>query len=309
VLREISWFNGRFQSLEDIRVSPFDRGFTFADGIYEVIRLYQGVPFELEAHIERLFRSAAGLQLTLPRDRDGYRELLTHIVATAGKGDGVVYGQITRGAAPRLHVYQEGMTPTEFWWVKPLPVKREQLREQGYKAIIVEDDRWTHCDWKTIGLLSNGMAKTRAARRGADEALYVRPEGDIVTEGCASNVMAVKDGIVYTHPLGRMILPGITRQVTLSVASAMGIVVKEEARPLSWWLDADEVFFTGTTIEVTPCLQLGLELESGDVAWQPVGHGALVGKPGPITMELSRGYEARVERAVAPAMDSLVRIA
>jgi D-alanine transaminase len=278
----LCYFDGRFLPLCDVAVSPFDRGYNFGDGVYEMLRVYNGVPFALDEHVERLFRSAAGIDIRprlSPRD---YRDLIVALVERAGWADAAVYGQLTRGDAPRDHVWDENIAPIDFWTVKPLVSPKF-----GRTMISVPDERWSRCEIKAISLLPNVLAKQRARRVGADEALFVMPNG-IATEGGACNLFAVKDGVLYTHPIGGKVLPGVTRAITLKICKKMGVPVVEEGRSLDFHRDADEVFVCSTTMEIQPLLQLD---------WRPIADA----RPGPMTMRLRQAFLDYVRQACGDA--------
>lgn len=288
MLESLLWIDGAFLAPADGRVSVEDRGFTLADGIYEVIRVYGGVPFLLEEHLDRWDRSAAGILIDDPRPRAERRALLHELLRRSGLEEATLYGQLTRGAAPRNHLFPPpGTKPTELWIAKPAPVYPDSWREQGIALRSHPDQRWALCCHKTIALLPNCLAKERARRDGCQEALLVEASG-IVTECGASNAYCILDGELRTHPCTERILPGITRQPVLELARAAGLPVREEAVTLDQFRRAEEAFITSTTVEVMPATRL-------DGA--PIGPGVV----GPWTRRLMADLRAMVVQATTEA--------
>lgn len=277
-MTSIYWYDNAFLPEEDVRISPHDRGYNFGDGIYEVFRVYGGNIFEAEAHFERLRLSAAGLKLALPWGLDGLRTVLIELVERNALQEGIVYLQITRGTAPRNHLFPTGAAPVALAYTREI-ARPVQAMEQGIPVVTLEDIRWLHCNYKTLNLLANVLAKQEAADRGAADAVLHRD--GIVTESSASNVMIVKDGVVLTHPADNLILHGITRAVTLRLAQAAEIPSDERPFTLDELYAADEAFVTGTTVEITPIVSIdGRKVGSGE--------------PGPITRRLQREFAAAI---------------
>ena len=261
---------------QDATIHPDDRGYYFGDGIYEVFRIYNGRLFQEDAHLVRLARSAAELRIPLPYGLPEITGLLYKLLEEDPVEEGILYLQITRGAAPRGHAFPpEGTQPVLTAYCKPLPRNREKITG-GIRIVSVPDIRWLRCDIKTLNLLGNVLAKQEAVERGADEAVLHR--SGTVTECSSSNIMMVKDGTLWTHPADNLILPGITRQVVLEQARTLGIPVQEAAFTLEELYSADEVLITGTTTEVTPVILIDETPIAG-------------GQPGPITRQLQREYQ------------------
>ncbi|WP_379970523.1 D-amino-acid transaminase [Ectobacillus sp. sgz5001026] len=266
--------------VEQPSISIEDRGLQFGDGIYEVIRIYDGAFHLLEPHLSRLYRSMNAIDIHPFFTKDELIHSLYELVKkNQFTGSGYVYLQISRGVQPRNHHYSDELTGTFYAYVGKMerPVAKMQT---GIKACTVEDIRWLHCDIKSLNLLPNVLARTNAERTGYDEALFVRGNG-IVTEGSSSNFFFVKDGTLYTHPADNLILNGIARQHVLSLAEALSIPVKEEEFEVANVLEADECFFTSTGIEVTPLIQLD---------GVTVGGGTL----GPISKQLQVAFEESI---------------
>lgn len=241
------YLNGEWLNPEEARVSVFDRGFLFGDGVYEVISFYHGTPFLMDEHLSRLQNSLSlsGISFSL----SGVEDLIKTSVEKAGLNDShsVVYLQITRGVAPRTHIYPSDPSPTLMMYAVPFA-----LAESIYKNITVllaEDKRWHRCNIKTISLMGNVQASEAAERAGAQEAILHR--SNMITEGSHSNFFGVKGGVLFTHPANEYILPGIIRQKVIQLAKELSITVSEEGCLVSQVSDLDEAFITGTGSEVT----------------------------------------------------------
>ncbi|MGH7252405.1 MAG: D-amino-acid transaminase, partial [Nitrospiraceae bacterium] len=268
---DIGFLNGRFMPLEETQVPVEDRGFQFGDGVYEVIRTYHGRPFQLDAHLARLERSAKGIELRVPFQTREWQGYVGEGIRRGGYAESKVYIQLTRGVAPRDHLFPAAARPTAVMTIREMQPLNPALRSAGVAAVTVEDLRWGRCDIKSVNLLPNVMARQRAKEGGAFEAIFVR--GGEVTEGTVSNVMLVRGGVLITEPAGARILSGVTRAIVLALARKEGVSVQERAVGLDELRGADEVFLTGTTVEILPVVRL-------DGA--PVG----TGKPGALTARL-----------------------
>lgn len=272
-------YNNRIVPEEEVIISPKDRGYYFGDGLYEVFRIYNGRLFEKEAHLARLQRTAQDLRIPIPATMEELSGQLDQLTAESGTQAGILYIQITRGAALRVHSFPpEGTKPVVMAYCQELDRPMEQL-EKGIKAVTGDDIRWLRCDLKTLNLLPNVLAKQSAIDRGADEIIFHR--SGIITECSSNNVMMVKDGVVHTHPANHLILHGITRAVVLRLLQEQGIPVRETPFTLKELGEADEVFITGTVSEVTPVIEIdGIR----------VGEGT----PGPITRKIQQAFEAAI---------------
>lgn len=271
-----AFFNGTFVPLEDVRISPLDRGFLFADGVYEVIPAYHGKLFRLRDHLTRLERSLREIRLDPPAiDWPG---VLAELVTRNGAGNQAVYLQITRGVmSARDHIFPEGDTaPTVFAMSSPLADRPTAELKQGIAAITLEDTRWQRCDIKSIALLPNVLARQQAREAGADEAILLRDS--FVTEGAATSVFLVRDGAVQTPPPGNELLPGITRQVVGELAQSLQIPVQEERIPVDALFTADEVWLASTTREISAVTRLN-------------GHPIGDGRPGPVWHAIHESFQ------------------
>lgn len=277
----IVYLNGQFVPATEARVSVDDRGFLFADGVYEVIRLYDGQPFLAEPHLRRLADGLAAIRMSaacIDDVRNALRRLIDE--NQLRQGDATVYIQVTRGAAPRRHSFPDaGTLPTVFVTAKPFRQHPATCWDDGIAAITVPDTRWSRCDIKSIALLPNVLANQMAKENGAFEALFVRD--GVLIEGSHSNLAGVLDDEIVTYPVCNYILPGITRQFVLDMAREMGFAVREGAIRIEDLPRVQELFLTGTTTEVMPITRLD---------GRPVGDG----RPGAVARRLQQGYRDRV---------------
>ena len=281
---EFAFVNGRFMPLDEAVVPIEDRGFQFADGVYEVVATYGGEPFALKPHFERLERSLAALSLALDIRTYGLEALLREGVERAGFDETLVYIQVTRGVAPRHHEFPAApVDPTVVMTFKQLYRIPQAHYERGVAVISAPDLRWRRCDIKTIALLPNILAKQQARAAGAFEALLVDGEGR-VTEGSSTSAFYVVDGSVHTAPEGPQILPSITRGQLLELAGELGLPVVEDFRTLDEFKAADEVFLAGTTTEAMPVVRIDDAV---------IGTGA----PAPITVKLREAFLAKAAPA------------
>lgn len=271
----IIYLNGKFISKNEAVISPEDRGFNFADGIYEVIKYYRGKPFRYHDHLNRLRRSLREVLIEF-NDSEQLENVFRQLLKKNGLEDqeAGIYLQITRGNHPRIHHFPDTITPTVYAVAFPFASRHDQL-ESGVKVITTEDIRWLRCDIKSISLFPNVMAAQNAAKNGAVEAIFVR--NGIVTEGSHSSFLAVKNGVVYTHPDSNLILPGITKIVIREICHGLNILLVEKEFAASELASMDEMMIVGTGSEVTPVIQLDETI---------VGNG----KPGPVTLLLQERF-------------------
>jgi D-alanine transaminase len=275
----VAFINGTFVPMAEAKVSIEDRGFQFGDGVYEVIRTYKGRPFELEAHLARLDRSATALDLKQPYSHDEWTCHILEGIRRAAYPESKIYVQITRGVAPRDHAYSDDATPTVVMTVREFHPLDRSVQVAGVEAITTEDIRWGRCDIKSVNLLANVLARQQVKQAQVFEAILVN-EG-LVTEGAVSNVMVVQGGTVVTAPQGSRILSGITRTVVLDLARSEGLPVQERFVSQADLYEADEVFLTGTTVEVLAVIRVDGKV-IGD------------GRPGPIAQRLATRFTSRV---------------
>ncbi|MHD0448296.1 D-amino-acid transaminase [Staphylococcus cohnii] len=265
---------------QDAKVPYNDRGYVFGDGIYEYIRTYNNNIFTAKPHFERLIRSAKEIGLELKYNVDELTELIQELLAANGVVNGGVYIQVTRGAAPRDHAFPTPSVEANVMAFTKTYERPYKLLEEGINAITTEDIRWLRCDIKSLNLLGNVLAKERAVKYNAQEAIQHRC--DIVTEGSSSNVYAIKAGEIYTHPVNNYILNGITRMVIKDIAEEKGIPFNEGTFTVDFLRNADEIIMSSTSIEVMPVVKLDGE---------QVGDGAV----GPVTKSLQEGFNSYID--------------
>ncbi len=270
------YLNGQFLDPEEAKVSVWDRGYLFGDGVYEVIPVYQRQCFALMRHLDRLQRSLAGIKLNNPYTITQWQEILQTLVDQQNSDNQAIYLQVTRGVAPRDHVFPANAEPAVFAMSNPLKPVPESWHQQGVKAIISDDTRWQNCHIKAIALLPNTLLRQEAEEAGAQEALLVRD--GLLTEGSASNVFVVRDGVLLTPIADNRILNGITRLLVIELAKTLGMPVETRDISRQEVLDADEIWFTSSTKEIVPVTRL---------ADQPVGDGL----PGPMWQQLHQRFQ------------------
>jgi len=265
----IVYLNGDYVSGQKASLSPFDRGFLFADGVYEVARFHRGRAYRLAEHVERLREGLEALRIGL--DAAFYGEVSRRLLEENGlaEADAIVYAQVTRGAAPRTHAFPPADTPpTVFAFARasdPPPPAGANA------AILVPDERWGRCNIKSVMLLPNILAAQAAKEAGALDALFVRD--GLVLEATKANLFVVKDGVVRTAPNGPWILPGVTRTATLEAAQRLGHAVEERAFTVEELWAADEVFIASTSLWTHSLTKVGGRAVGG-------------GRPGPVCEKL-----------------------
>jgi D-alanine transaminase len=277
---ETAYFNGKLVPKNEINISPDDRGFLFADGIYEVVRWYEGFFYDMSGHMNRLRRSLRELRINW----DGI-DLFPAIAADLIKQNNLdgqhamVYLQVTRGAARRTHSFPSPeVSPTVYayaWGFNP-DIKS---KDTGIKVMLKEDIRWSRCDIKSIALLPNTMSFQEAYENGMKECIFVR--NGLITEGSHSNIFFVIDGTLYTHPESNQVLSGITRKNILRIAQDAGINIREDAVLENRIRFIKEAFISNTSAEVTPVIDIG-----GNI----IGDGL----PGPVTRLIREKFDAEI---------------
>lgn len=275
-----AYLNGVFLPLAEARVSALDRGFVFGDGVYEIVPVYSNKPFRLDAHLHRLQASLDGIRLANPHGMAEWRELIGRLVARQDFPDQSVCIQVTRGApvsAPlRDHPFPDGVAPTVFMFAQPLVTASPAQKAAGARAVTAVDNRWLRCDIKAISLLANVLLRQRAVDADCAETVLLRD--GFLTEGAASNIFVVKDGVLRSPPPSNLMLTGITYDVVLELAAAHGIPHELRAIPEAEVRNADELWMTSSTREIMPIVQLD------DI---PVGAGV----PGPLAQRMDRLYQ------------------
>lgn len=262
----IVYLNGAYLDANEAKVSVNDRGFLFGDGVYEVSPAYRGTFFKLDAHLSRLRRGLAAMRIEF--DASSLRAVHTELVQRNGLSDdevSYVYVQVTRGVAPRTHAFPATpVEPTVYAFSNRYARPDRTTWERGFDAVTVPDRRWTRLDIKSIALLPNVLAQQAAVDAGVNDAIFVRD--GVAIEGAHSNFFGVFDGTVVTYPQSNLILGGITREFVIELVHELGLPLELRAIHEEELAHADELFFTGTTTEVRPCVQVdGRAIGDGNV--------------------------------------------
>ncbi len=277
----IAYLNGQWMPPGEAKVSVFDRGFMFGDGVYEVMPVYDGRIFTKAAHLARLARSQSEIDLAPVMSAAAWSALMDEAVTKSGETQALIYIQVTRGSAiERSHVYPGG-PPTVLVMVTPFHPKTA-TEIQPLKVSTAEDIRWHRADIKVTSLIANGMIKNRALANGFDDAIMIR--GENVTEGTASNVFIAVNGEILTPPKSQWLLHGITRDEMIRVALEAGLPLREVDFDETVLAGAAEIWLSSTGLELVPVGQLN---------GQWVGDGL----PGPIWKQVFDGFQAR-KRAI-----------
>ncbi|CAH1385755.1 D-amino acid aminotransferase [Candidatus Nitrotoga sp. M5] len=272
------YLNGQFMPIEEASIPVLDRGFIFGDGVYEVIPVYSHVAFRLAEHLKRLQFSLDGIRLTNPHSDREWTKLITDLIKRNTAEDQYLYLHITRGVAKRDHAFPNpAVQPTVFMMSNPLLTPPAALLASGVGAISAPDNRWLRCDIKAISLLPNVLLRQMSIDAGCVETILIR-DHSFLTEGAASNIFIVKNGVLLAPPKDNLMLPGVTYDVLLEIAAANSIpfevrkIAKEEI------FNADELLLTSSTKEVLAVTTLDNK---------PVGNG----KPGVMFAKLHKHYQ------------------
>lgn len=251
------YLNGEIIPQDEARISVMDRGFLFADAVYEVIPVYQGKCFRLSEHLNRLNQSLRSVHLDITHTFQQWENIICTLVEKNGGGNQAIYLQVSRGPAPtRSHAIPEQVTPTILLLSSPLtsPSLVQLNNPICASAICLDDTRWSHCDIKSTALLASILLSEEARNAGADEAILFR--NSLLTEGTSSNVFVVKEGVVYTSPKSQFILGGITRDLLIELIAQHHIEYREQAVSREQLESADELWLTSSTREIAPVTQL-----------------------------------------------------
>lgn len=269
------YVNGRFTTTDEKVIGVEDRGFLFGDAVYEVLKFRRRRPAFIREHFIRLERSLAALEIPRPFDVSEFGAICAELLSRAQSDDGILYLQITRGDGPRLHVYAEGMTPTVVMYTRAFTFPDDAKLDRGISVVTMEDQRWARCDIKSVNLLPNALAKKKAARASADEAIFMHD--GFIREGASSNFFIVAEGRLVTHTSDENVLSGVVRDRVIALALERRIRVDE--RPIRYVEvpQADEVFITSTTQGVMPVTTFD-------------GHAVRSGRCGVLTRELQRAF-------------------
>lgn len=286
---KVLW-NEKIVDESEVKIDLEDRGYQFGDGIYEVIRIYDGYMYTEKEHLDRLWTSAEKIRMTLPFTKEELSQRLHRLADEVGLENARVYFQVTHGTAkPRLHNFPDPKEVQPVLVADIQPASRPSAKQNiGIRAGFVEDKRWLHCDIKSISLLGNVLALDEAQQKGYEEAVLVR-DGN-VTEASASNLWMVKDEVLYTHPDGNLVLPGITKIKIRELVNALGIELREETFTKEELLAADECFKTSSVAEIMPIIEID-DHKIGD------------GMPGKMTKKILNAYIEAVNLAVQAHRD------
>jgi len=266
---------------DQVNIDIEDRGYQYGDGIYEVIRVYGGQCYMLAEHMERLTTSAKKIKLALPYEPQRIAANLQKLIAIEGIDNGEIYLQITRGVfSPRNHQFPDPGTVQPVLTANAIPFERPtEMQQRGLNATVIPDQRWLHCDIKSISLLGNLLSLDEAIEKGFDDALLQRD--GFFTEASASNLWFVLEGKLYTHPDGPLVLPGITKIKVRELCGELGLSLQEEAVSITRLKDVQECFLTNSVWEIIPIVSVDGQL---------VGNG----ERGPITTLLQQAYIAAI---------------
>jgi D-alanine transaminase len=273
---QLVYLNGEYLPLDEAKVSVLDRGFIFGDGVYEVIPAYGTKPLRFAHHMQRLQNSLDAIRIQNPLTNEQWLEIINKLISATDSQDQSVYLHVTRGVASRDHQFPDDSKPTVFVMSNVLHPVDSKLLEKGISAVTLDDIRWQHCNIKAIALLPNILLRQQAVDKDAKEAILIR-DGHM-TEGAASNVFIVKDGVIKTPPKDNKLLPGITRDLVVELAHSHKMKIEETPITENEFLAADEIWLTSSTKEVLPVTQINAK---------QVGNG----KPGPVWQDMFQKYQ------------------
>jgi D-alanine transaminase len=252
---DVLYVNGRFTTTDEPVIRVEDRGFQFGDAVYEVFKFAGGKPIFLSDHFRRMERGLGELEIANPWNEETFSPAMGELLQRTAFGDGIVYIQVTRGECPRAHFYPDECTPTAIAYTRAFKFPDAAKKERGIKVVTAPDQRWHRCDVKSINLLGNALAKKRAQRAGAEEAILISGDG-VVREGASSSFFVVQEGRLITHTLDQHILPGVVRHRVIGLALAAKIRVDERPLREADIFALDEAFITSTTQGVMPIAEI-----------------------------------------------------
>ena len=242
-MKDLAYYNGRIAPIDEMTVPMNDRVCYFGDGVYEATMVSNHKIFALKEHLDRLYNSAGLVGIVIPYTKDELADILNNLVQKVDSPEQMLYWQVTRGTAPRNHIYPSKDVKANLWvTIKPMKLKDPK---KMLHVTDMEDTRFLHCNIKTLNLLVNCMAAQKAEEQGCDECVFHR--GEIVTEGAHSNISILKDGVFITHPTDHYILPGITRMHMIQICKEQGIPVDETPFTMKELMEADEIFVSSAT--------------------------------------------------------------
>ncbi|MHB1083857.1 MAG: D-amino acid aminotransferase [Thiobacillus sp.] len=275
------YLNGQFMPLAEAKIPVLDRGFIFGDGVYELVPVYSGQPFRLDGHLRRLQTSLDGILLDNPHGTDQWRELILQLIALQDFADQSVYIQVTRGTPglaqlPRDQAFPKGVPPSVFMFTQPLVPASAEQKAVGVCAVTAADTRWLRCNIKSISLLANILLRQQAVDAGCAETVMLRD--GFLTEGAASNIFVVKDGVLFAPPASNLMLTGVTYDVVLELAASYAIPYEVRAITEAEVRSADELWMTSSTKEIMAIVKLD-EMAVG------------AGVPGPMARQMDGLYQ------------------
>jgi D-alanine transaminase len=253
-MADVLWFNGRFTTTDERVLGVEDRGFLFGDAVYEVFKFLRKRPIFIGDHYRRMDRGLREIEIPNPWTEDSFKTMTSQLLERTSFEEGIVYVQVSRGESTRAHFWAEDMKPTAVAYTRKFKFPDDAKKERGAKIITTSDQRWHHCDVKSVNLLANALAKKKAQRAGAEEALFIA-DGS-VREGASSSFFFVRGGRLITHPLDEHILPGVVRDRTIGLALEQRIRVDERPLRETELFDLDEAFLTSTTQGVMPVTEI-----------------------------------------------------
>jgi D-alanine transaminase len=262
---DVLYINGRFTTTAERVIGVEDRGFLFGDAVYEVFKFLGKRPIFLSEHYRRLENGLREIEIRVPWDEAQFGDVIRELLSRTAFADGIVYIQVTRGESERKHFYPDDLTPTAIAYSRAFPFPDAAKKARGIALVTADDLRWKHCNVKSVNLLANAIAKKKAQRAGADEALLI--DHGIVREAASSSFFGVRGGVVITHPLDEHILPGVVRDRVVHLALANQIRVDERPLREAELFDLDEAFITSTTLGLMPVASIdGRGMRRGDIA-------------------------------------------
>jgi len=273
---QLVYLNGEYLPLNEAKVSVLDRGFIFGDGVYEVIPAYGAKALRFEHHMQRLQNSLDAVRIKNPLSNTQWLEIIEKLISATGPQDQYIYLHITRGVASRDHRFPDETTPTVFVMSSILKPVDTELLTHGISAVTLDDFRWQHCNIKAIALLPNILLRQQAVEQDAMEAILIRD--GYMTEGAASNVFIVSNGVIKTPPKDNRLLPGITRDLVVELAHAHNMPIEEVAISEQEFFAAEEIWLTSSTKEVLPVTKINDQAVAN-------------GKPGDVWQDMYQKYQ------------------
>lgn len=284
-MNELAYIDGAFIDVKEYAVQLEDRGYQMGDGVYEILRVYDGTCFAVKRHLDRYRRSMRELSIPITDTDEELCHLFNEMIVKSGIENGLLYFQLTRGTAPRRYPFPEPSLPHLNAILRDTPV-RQDWQQSGIRADLTEDIRWLRCDIRTLNLLGNILAANQALRAGAQAALLYRKENNFITEGLDQSFFLVKDGVLWTHPADAFIRDGVTRSlIKEKIAPKLELTLVEKKFSPEFLLKAEEAFLAGTENEIIPVTA---------ISHTPIG----AGQPGPITQEILTALHALVKEGV-----------